>query len=75
MKLNKAALTAGLVGLLAAPALATPPTMSAVAFPIDTAAIVSAVVTAGAAILILIFGVKVGFKMVWKLLNRTTKAV
>jgi hypothetical protein len=69
--------TVAVAGLALLPsfALATTPTMDAVAFPIDTASIVTAVVGAGAAILVLYFGVRVGFRMVKSLLSRTMKSV
>ena len=53
----------------------SPPTMPAITFPIDTASIVTAIATAGATLLILVFGVRVGFKFVWKLMRRTQSSV
>ena len=65
----------GTAALATSPAAATPPSMSAIDFPIDTASIVTAVVTAGATLLLAYFGVKVGFSFVKKLLGRLHRSV
>lgn len=59
----------------AAPVLATPPAMTAVEFPITLASIAEAVATAGAALLIAYFGIKVGFSFVKKLMSRLNRSV
>lgn len=53
----------------------TPDEMDAIVFPITLGSIVESSVTAGAAVLVLVFAWKGGFKMVWKLLSRLLKAV
>ena len=69
----------GVVALLATSgaAMATPsvPAMPAIAFPITTASIVTAVVAAGALLLLAYFGPKVGFSFVKRSLNRLHKSV
>lgn len=67
------------VALANAPAVAsaqfTPDTMDAIVFPVTLESIVTATVTAGAAVLVLVFAWKGGFRMVWKLLTRLLGAV
>lgn len=70
-----AAAAAVIVGAGAAPALADPVTMPAITFPIDTASIVTAIVAAGAALLIAVFGPMIGFKFVRKLVGRLGRSV
>lgn len=72
-----AALAALLVSFLGAvPAFAGgPPAMTAIEFPVDTASIVTAVVAAGGAILVLVFAWKVGFGLVKKLVRRLSGAI
>lgn len=53
----------------------TPPTLDEITFPIDTASIATAIGTAGAALLLLVFGWRVGFKFVNKLMRRLTSSV
>ena len=52
-----------------------PNPMTAIDFPIDTASIVTAVVGAGATLLLAYFGVRVGFSFVKKLLSRLHRSV
>jgi len=52
-----------------------PPSMPAITFPVDTASVVTALVTAGATILILVFGPKIGFGLVWKLMKRIRSSI
>lgn len=69
-----AAITAlgGAAGLASAQ---TTPTMGPVAFPIDLASIITEVGTAGGAMLVLVFGLSVGFYLARKLFKRALKAV
>lgn len=53
----------------------TPDTMDAIVFPITLDSIMIATVTAGAAVLVIVFAWKGGFKMVWKLLGRLLAAI
>ena len=64
-------------GAVAAPAAAqyTPPTLDNITFPIDTASVALAIGGAGAVILLAVFGWRVGFKLVNKLMRRLTSAV
>lgn len=69
-------LTAGVAVASWAPAvLATPPDMDAVTFPISTTSIIAAISTAGAAILLLIFPLRVGFSLIRRLASKAMKAV
>lgn len=67
------AFAAGLCGL-ASSALAAP-TMGPIEFPIDIASVGTALAAAGAAILLIVFGLWVGFKLVKRLVRRATNAV
>lgn len=60
---------------LVTPALASPPSMGAVEFPVDTASVVTAIATAGGTILVLYFGVRIGFSLVKKLFGRTQSSI
>ena len=76
--LGRVGVGVGALGATASSALAsvgTVPSMEDVVFPVDTASIVAAVVTAGAAILVLIWPVTLGFKMVWKLFRKSQKSI
>lgn len=53
----------------------TPDEMDAITFPITLDSIMISVVTAGAAVLVIVFAWKGGFKMVWKLLSRLLSAI
>lgn len=63
------------VGALSSSVLAQAPAMPAVEFPIDTSTIGPVVVAAGAAILILIYPIKLGFSFVKRLVKRMSSAV
>lgn len=63
------------VGGLAVSANATPPDMDAVTFPISTTSIVAAISTAGAAILLLVFPLRVGFSLIRRLAAKAMRAV
>lgn len=51
-----------------------PPDMPAITFPISTASIGTAIATAGATILFLVFGYKVGFRAVYALAAKVMSA-
>lgn len=51
------------------------PAMDPVTFPVDTASIASEIATAGGTILLLSFGVILGFALVRKLMKRVKAAV
>ena len=76
-KIGKTALLAVPAALVASSATAqyTPPTLDSITFPLDTASIALAIGTAGAGILLLVFGWKVGFKLVNKLMRRMTSGI
>lgn len=66
------------VGLSAVEALADPPAppdLPAITFPISPSSIVTSIVTAGATILVLVFGVVVGFTLIRKLMRRLKGSV
>jgi|GEM_PF-4866801 len=75
--LNRARLVAASLVLVAGSsvALAQAPAMPAVEFPVDTSTIGPVVVAAGAAILILIYPIKLGFSFVKRLVKRMSSAV
>jgi hypothetical protein len=56
-------------------AQAQPPAADPIAFPIDTTSLVEEIATAGGVILLLIFGVWAGFKLVRKLMKRVVSSV
>ncbi len=56
-------------------AMATPPVLPEIDFPISITSIASEIATAGATILLLVFGVWVGFKFVKKLMRRVASSV
>jgi hypothetical protein len=60
---------------VALPALADPPTMPTVTYPIDTASIVTAITAAGVTVLLLSFGIHVAFGFAKKLFRRVKSAV
>jgi hypothetical protein len=73
---SRALILACVVAASAAPAMAqTTPSMEAIEFPIDPASIGLAVAGAGATILLIVFGYKVGFGLVKRVLSRVHKAV
>lgn len=76
LKLGRGKWVAAVAGLaaLASPAFAAP-TMDAIDFPIDIASVGTALAAAGAAILLIVFGLWVGFKLVKRLVRRATNAV
>jgi hypothetical protein len=59
----------------AAPAMADPPVMGAVTFPVDTASVVTVIGVAGGTILLLVFGLAIGFKLIKKLFSRSAAAI
>jgi len=73
---TKAALVAAALATAStASAQYTPPTLDEITFPLDTASIALAIGTAGAGILLLVFGWKVGFRLVNKLMRRMTSGI
>jgi hypothetical protein len=60
---------------MASPALAIPPDLTAVEFPISTSSIGTVIATAGATMLIVVFGIMIGFRLVKKLTARATASV
>lgn len=68
---------AGVVGLFAATASAqfVPEVMDPIVFPVTTASVIEEVLVAGAAILVAVFGVALGFALVRKLMRRLKGAV
>jgi len=67
---------AAVAGVLAASvAMAVPPDLTAIELPVSGSSIGTAVATVGAAMLIILFPIIVGFKMVKALLRRATSAV
>ncbi len=60
---------------MAAVASAQTPTMDAITFPIDLASIVTAVVAAGVAVLLLIFAPKVAFKLIGQLVGWLSRLI
>jgi len=63
------------LALSASMAAATPPPLPDIVFPINTASIATKIGVAGAAILLLVFGVAIGFSFVKKLMKRVKSAV
>ena len=63
------------LGLASSVTLAQAPAMPAVEFPVDTSTIGPVVVAAGAAILILIYPIKLGFSFLKRLVRRMASAV
>lgn len=67
---------AGVASLLVgAVALGGPPTLDAIPDTVDHASIVTSWIGAAAGVLILIFGVVMAFRLVNKLMQRTTRAI
>lgn len=63
--------------MLVMPSLAhaSPANMPAINWPFDTASVVAVVVSAGVLILGLVYGPKIGFKLVHRLIARIMKAI
>jgi len=76
VKRGRAMVVAAVAGLaaLSSPVLAAP-TMDAIDFPIDIASVGTALAAAGAAILLIVFALWIGFKLVKRLVVRATNAV
>jgi hypothetical protein len=54
---------------------ADPPMMTEVVFPVDTESVVTAIGVAGGTILLLVFGLAIGFRLVKKLYERSMMGV
>lgn len=52
-----------------------PPSMGAISFPIDLESVATAIAVAGGTILLLVFGISVGFSLAKKLMKRTKETV
>jgi hypothetical protein len=65
------------VGALSSVALAqgSPPEMPAITFPVSLSSVATAIVAAGATLLLAYFGVRVGFGFAKKLMNRLKSSV
>ena len=76
-RIAKRVAAGAVVAGLALPAMAqyTPPSMTAVDFPIDAASIGTVVATAGATALLVIFGWVVGFRLIKAIMHRVKNAV
>lgn len=72
----KAACVAGLL-LVGSPAMAqfVAPEMDPIVIPVDTASVVEVILLAGGGILLLVFGLWIGFSLAKKLMRRATSAV
>lgn len=69
-----AAFTAALV-VMATSALAGPPTMPAIELPVDAESVAAAIALVGGTILLLVFGVAIGFALAKKLKSRIMRSV